>query len=185
MYVGARLGRIDSAEFIARMGDWFRKWSSLFSTSNINKKETPSAQWTINCACASARAISCTRSSPGPDYCLQASCFDDGGLSSVLSGRLNFLFLGQKYCFRRVSLRLQIKERKCLLCFWTYRFFILFKQFRDVVLGYSHIESMWNKRSQPLRSVLDCEEPGEVEECIQVYLKTKSQVLVVSSKAST
>merc|ERR1712194_652923 len=61
----------------------------------------------------------------------------------------------------------------------------LFKQFRDVVLGYSHIESMWNKRSQPLRSVLDCEEPGEVEECIQVYLKTKSQVLVVSSKAST
>ena len=58
-------------------------------------------------------------------------------------------------------------------------------QFRDVVLGYSHIESMWNKRSQPLRSVLDCEEPGEVEECIQVYLKTKSQVLVVSSKAST
>ena len=98
MYVGARLGRIDSAEFIARMGDWFRKWSSLFSTSNIYKKQTPSAQWTINCACASARAISCTRSSPGPDYCLQASCFDDGGLSSVLSGRLNFYF-GTKVLF--------------------------------------------------------------------------------------
>merc|ERR1711935_989629 len=41
---------------------------------------------------------SCTRSSPGPDYCLQAFCFDDGGLSSVLSGRLNFYF-GTKVLF--------------------------------------------------------------------------------------
>jgi len=131
-----------------------------------------------------ARAISCTRSSPGPDYCLQAFCFDDGGLSSVLSGRLNFYF-GTKVLFSTSVSTTTNQGAQMVYFAFEHTDSSLFKQFRDVVLGYSHIESMWNKRSQPLRSVLDCEEPGEVEECIQVYLKTKSQVLVVSSKAST
>ena len=62
-------------------------------------EKKPSARWTINRACAGARAKSCTFSSPGHDYCLQAqvrgsSC--DGGLSSVLQGRLDFYY-GRKH----------------------------------------------------------------------------------------
>merc|ERR1712086_508112 len=102
----------------------------------------------------------------------------------VLSGRLNFYF-GTKVLFSTSVSTTTNQGAQMVYFAFEHTDSSLFKQFRDVVLGYSHIESMWNKRSQPLRSVLDCEEPGEVEECIQVYLKTKSQVLVVSSKAST
>ena len=105
------MGRISSVEFMARLDDYYENIRPYFHLLTFTEKKTL-AQYTINCACASVRAISCTWSSPCHDYCLQAFCLMSGGCLQFSARRLDFLWTKALVFFKNERIwRLKIKER--------------------------------------------------------------------------
>ena len=136
------MGRISSVEFMARLDDYYENIRPYFHFLTFTEKKTL-AQYTINCAAVSTRAISCTWSSPGHDYCLQTSSLMSEGYLQFRFKKIGFHFWTKAVLSVSASEGLKTKERT-LCTFFSKRSYILFIHLSSQALRrHDHQQEPW------------------------------------------